>query len=34
MTALRDLLADALDERFRTAVLLGIASIPFTVGAN
>lgn len=34
MRALRNLLTDATDKRFRTAVLLGIASIPFTVGAN
>lgn len=29
-----NLLADATDERFRTAVVLGLASIPVTVGAN
>ncbi|WP_114576100.1 DUF5518 domain-containing protein [Saliphagus sp. LR7] len=34
MNTARMLLVDATDERFRTAVLLGLASIPFTVGAN
>jgi hypothetical protein len=34
MAVLRDLHQDVTDERFRTAVVLGIASIPFTVGVN
>ncbi|WP_226480777.1 DUF5518 domain-containing protein [Natrinema amylolyticum] len=34
MPPLRNTLADLTDERFRTAVLLGIASIPFTVALS
>ncbi|MGQ3411464.1 transposase [Natrinema sp. LN54] len=34
MSRLRDTLADLTDERFRTAVLLGLASIPFTVALS